>query len=469
MIDDSSKQFNPGGRRMPSGQSDRITPSTLSEEGPAQQSTPPPSTAEVPVREFEPVQPMVCMLLQNSPSFVLHTRVDSVQDDGTPVSASALIDTGADFNVLSVRLLDKVGANREEYIFTEAALEDISCKDANGKPMVILGVLQKKLTFTMRASDLSVVTFSLDPHITFDDQNPARRPRLICSYSPAAIILGVPWQAANEVSAAAATMSIHCGGRTFAKNFQSAHSRASKAVQAAVSSRDPQATTVVTAVSHNQFTCSALPVERHDQIPVLEAYMMPLWIPDLALFPKGGELVIFPSATLYEETGLYFTPMTINRANPCVFITNSNLCSVSVSNYKEIGVVSVFYSGGIHTHVKERPANTASSSTAARYTSNQQSLGVSPVIVTQDAHGPGSAAETEWCTSSGDPLLKLDASLPASHLKQYRALVRKYERVFHNDFSKDSRQTTPAEIKLKPDAVPFMQIPSVYRQCITTL
>ncbi len=68
------------------------------------------------------------MLLQDSPSFVLNTRVNSIEIGSAPVSASALIDTGADFNVLSVRLLDKIGADRKEYIFTQAAQEDISAR-----------------------------------------------------------------------------------------------------------------------------------------------------------------------------------------------------------------------------------------------------------------------------------------------------------------------------------------------------
>ncbi len=129
-----------------------------------------------------------------------------------------------------------------------------------------------------------------------------------------------------------------------------------------------------------------------------------------------------------------------------------------MSNYKEIGTVSVFYGGGIHTHVRERPSHSAAQDTEPSCSpSGSRALGVCPVITTQDALGPQRVSDTEWCTSSGDPLPKLDASLPTSHLKRYRELVRKYERVFHDDFSKDSWQTTPAEIKLKPDAVPCMR------------
>jgi hypothetical protein len=397
-----------------------------------------------------PLHPLTCMLLKNSPSFTLHASVKSTRvSDHAPIPVSAL---------LSVRVLERLGANNTSFIDSQPSLHDIDCKDASGNTMQILGILRQPVHFSLRASDLSEVEFKLEPHATFDPDNLAFRPTLICSYAPVPLILGIPWLAANDATARASTMSIHCNDKVFAKNYQSAHSKSGPSIKA-VASLSPSTSPCDNGYS---FMSSALPQEA-TEMPRLSHHMLPVWIPDIHMIPSDAILVVTPPPTLFDETGIYYTPMTLDRDNPCIFLTNSNLHSIRLSEFKEVGVVSVHYRGGIHTASKA--GGTYNHTISASLLREDHTRSSTPPLESKPLG--------DWCTSTGDPLPTLDPSIPAAFVDRYKQLIRRYEKVFHNDFSEEAWQTTPADIQLKPGAVPYhanaFRLPSLHHDALKKL
>jgi hypothetical protein len=382
------------------------------------------------------------LVLKANPSFTVPAVFTNEREE--PVPVSVLIDTGADFSVLNSVVLRKLGLAMEDYVNTNN-LDDYQCYDASGHSMKVVGVLSKPIEFQFRAESGEYETFTIEPHCRTADG--FWSVTVICDKCPFPFLMGWPLLGHHGFVVNPARLCVEARGRVFVKSLQSSRVREGQ----------PE--------GHGQPLEGFSAFEQRSIAPLTSA-LVPVWIPDLQQkWSSEAQLIFVPDETFVQTTGLVFTATAFDRSNPVVMVTNTNCHQTELPILTRLGTVQEYFCKTVHALNRRSLRNQNRKHSRQSSEAEPQAPEVTDSVPTP-APPPPTAEHS-------DPLPSVHASVPEQYRANFEECVAHYKDIFHNDFSKDSWDTAPAAIDLKPGAKPFhanpFRLPAAHTEAMRTI
>lgn len=325
------------------------------------------------------------------------------------LSYRMLVDTGADYTVLSKAVLLAMKVDLDAYV-DRTASERYQCFDVNNNPLCALGILRQEIVGTLQADDSTLHSFSIAPSCTAHDGT--HSVVVVCdSPIPFPLILGWVHIGFNQLLVDAARIELRRDTFRFPKSHSASR------VPPRIASLNPRLAPEPPGLYSAVAIYNLLPLQT-TTLPV----RISRW-PRAARDDVYGDLLTIPDDSFMDRTGVVFTAALLVDVDPYIIVTNTNLYAVDIPMDTLLGHLTLSYRAHVRTITTDHPKITL-----------RKSFG--------------------------------DASLPRIHdsvlphqRQEIQALLMDYQDIFQNDFSKDAWETTPASISLQPNAKPFRSNP----------